>query len=437
MNIQLLLSGAQSQGASSVTKQTLYSTLESSQGAFRQALSQAANAPSNASQTHQTSDPAAITAQPLQALGFEFSEQSLASLLSGESYAGEGLTPLDEIAARMDLVALFAEIPAADAQLEKTPTLETLIQQLNLGEDQVAELLGALGIRHQADQASGLTESLASLSEEHADQLISALSILLAAPQNSVALQTSAAPTQLMNSQSAFNQGPPPLLHATPAGSPNQTTAPVNGQEFLTQLGALAPATQADSQAMLSVLEDRDPSLRASPIATALSGHTALGNTSSIAAPGVPTAQASIGTSVNSPAWPAQLGQQLVQFAQRGGEQQVKMQLHPAELGPLSITLKVSEQGTQAHFLASHMQVRQVIEQAIPQLREALAEQGISLGETSVGEQHSSNEQAFAQNGNSATSNGSGGVSEADSDSVTPAAENHSITLDGRVDLYA
>ena len=48
------------------------------------------------------------------------------------------------------------------------------------------------------------------------------------------------------------------------------------------------------------------------------------------------------------------------------------------------------------------MQVRQVVEQAIPQLREALAEQGISLGETSVGEQHNSNEQAFAEKGNNA-----------------------------------
>ncbi|WP_410594391.1 flagellar hook-length control protein FliK, partial [Bacillus sp. SIMBA_074] len=63
----------------------------------------------------------------------------------------------------------------------------------------------------------------------------------------------------------------------------------------------------------------------------------------------------------------------------------------------MSISLKMTEHGAQAHFLSAHAQVRQVIEQAIPQLREALAEQGISLGDTSVGEQNTSNEQAFAQ----------------------------------------
>ncbi|MFB8828983.1 flagellar hook-length control protein FliK [Azotobacter sp. CWF10] len=53
---------------------------------------------------------------------------------------------------------------------------------------------------------------------------------------------------------------------------------------------------------------------------------------------------------------------------------------------PLSISLKLGEAGAQAQFLSAHPQVRAAVEQAIPQLREALAEQGISLGETSVGE---------------------------------------------------
>ncbi|MBP5980950.1 MAG: flagellar hook-length control protein FliK [Halomonas sp.] len=435
MNIQLLLSGTQSQGASSVTKQTLSSTLESSQGVFRQALSQAANAPSRSAQAHSTSSDPTATAR--QSLGFEFSEQPLSSLLSGDGYAvtDEALTTLDEIAARMDLVALFTDIPAADTSLEDSPALETLIEQLYMSEDQVAGLLNALGIRYQAEQASGLTESLASLTEDQTGQLINALSALLASPQNSGTLQT---PAPLINSQSVFPQNLPNPLHATPTALPNQAAPSVNSPEILARLGTLALSTQAESQATLSTLEDRDSSLRAGQIATALSGHTALGNPPA-SAPGASMVHASMNTPVNSPAWPAQLGQQLVQFAQRGGEQQVKMQLHPAELGPLSITLKVSEQGTQAHFLSSHMQVRQVIEQAIPQLREALAEQGISLGETSVGEQHSSNEQAFAQNGSPAGSNTNNGdsVSGTDSGAVTPAIENHSITLDGRVDLYA
>ncbi|MCL7929285.1 flagellar hook-length control protein FliK [Halomonas llamarensis] len=150
-------------------------------------------------------------------------------------------------------------------------------------------------------------------------------------------------------------------------------------------------------------------------------------------------AQGSIATPVSSPAWSQQLGQQLVQFAQRGGEQHVKLQLHPAELGPLSISLKVGEQGTQALFLSAQAQVRQVIEQAIPQLREALAEQGISLGETSVGEQRQQNgESELAEGGsNTAGQSGStlegGGEDTSEPTSLPPRA----VAIDGRVDLYA
>jgi flagellar hook-length control protein FliK len=114
------------------------------------------------------------------------------------------------------------------------------------------------------------------------------------------------------------------------------------------------------------------------------------------------------------------------------------MKLHPAELGPLSISLKMTENGAQAQFLSAHAQVRQVIEQAIPQLREALAEQGISLSDTSVGEQGLSNQQeAFAQQNTGAGSNGESGATGADSDTVATPSEVSSIALDGRVDLYA
>ena len=114
------------------------------------------------------------------------------------------------------------------------------------------------------------------------------------------------------------------------------------------------------------------------------------------------------------------------------------MQLNPAELGPLSISLKFGEQGAQAHFLSAHAQVRQVLEQAIPQLREALAEQGISLGETSVGEQRDPNAQGFAQSGGGrGTGIGSDSGDEGEGEKLSLSAESSPLIIDGRVDLYA
>lgn len=175
----------------------------------------------------------------------------------------------------------------------------------------------------------------------------------------------------------------------------------------------------------------------AAPMAQAQPGGTAAGQAGPAAhQPALPS-QASLAAPVQSPAWPGQLGQQLVQFARQGGEQQIEMRLNPAELGPLSVTLKVTEQGAQAQFLSSHAQVRQVLEQAIPQLREALAEQGISLGETSVGEQRHQDAQAFAnRNGR-----GQGGTDMGDETTALPGdampGTSSTLALDGRVNLYA
>ena len=138
-----------------------------------------------------------------------------------------------------------------------------------------------------------------------------------------------------------------------------------------------------------------------------------------------------------SAAWPGQLGQQLVMMGQRGGEQRVELHLNPAELGPLTISLKLSEQGAQAQFLSAHAPVRQAVEQAIPQLLEALAEQGISLGETSVGEQrHQGQDERQALAGGPATGSNASGSEELDPNAGAMAASAVPLA-EGRVDLYA
>lgn len=143
---------------------------------------------------------------------------------------------------------------------------------------------------------------------------------------------------------------------------------------------------------------------------------------------------------VASQQWQQQLGQQLLGMTQRG-EQQMELKLHPAELGPLSVSLKVAEHGAQAQFLSAHSQVRSALEQAIPQLREALAQQGITLGDTSVGQQQSGQSQEQALAGRQPQPlGGMGDADEAGLDvgsALTSRAPLENTALDGRVDLYA
>lgn len=100
-----------------------------------------------------------------------------------------------------------------------------------------------------------------------------------------------------------------------------------------------------------------------------------------------PSPPAILTAQVATQEWNKGFGQQVVNMHLRG-DQTMELNLHPQDLGPISITLKVSD-AAQAHaqFFSHNAQVRSAIEQALPQLKEAMAEQGISLGQTSVGDQ--------------------------------------------------
>lgn len=96
-----------------------------------------------------------------------------------------------------------------------------------------------------------------------------------------------------------------------------------------------------------------------------------------------PTPQ--LNAQLGSPEWHQALGQQVLMFY-RNGQQSAELRLHPQELvGALQITLKLDDQQAHLHITSANGQVRAAVEAAMPQLRHALAESGISLGQSSVG----------------------------------------------------
>ena len=70
--------------------------------------------------------------------------------------------------------------------------------------------------------------------------------------------------------------------------------------------------------------------------------------------------------------------------SQSGGE--VKLNLHPAELGRMSISVSTEGSETKVIFVVENTQARQSIETALPRLREMLDEAGLSLTESDVSE---------------------------------------------------
>lgn len=99
-----------------------------------------------------------------------------------------------------------------------------------------------------------------------------------------------------------------------------------------------------------------------------------------VTAPPTPQLNAQLG----SPEWQQALSQQVLMF-HRNGQQSAELRLHPQELGALQITLQLDDKQAQLHIASAHGQVRAAVEAAMPQLRHALAESGINLGQSSVG----------------------------------------------------
>lgn len=85
-------------------------------------------------------------------------------------------------------------------------------------------------------------------------------------------------------------------------------------------------------------------------------------------------------------AWPKQLGDRVVWMTQQG-QQTAEIHLNPAQLGPLQITLNLSQENATAVFVSQHAEVRQALQDALPQLREMLASSGINLGQANVSDQ--------------------------------------------------
>ena len=76
--------------------------------------------------------------------------------------------------------------------------------------------------------------------------------------------------------------------------------------------------------------------------------------------------------------------------SQGGGE--VKINLHPAELGRMSITVVTEGADTRVAFVVETPQARQAVENALPRLRDMMDDAGLSLADSDVSEhRHSEN----------------------------------------------
>lgn len=87
---------------------------------------------------------------------------------------------------------------------------------------------------------------------------------------------------------------------------------------------------------------------------------------------------------VGQPKWGGEFAQKVVWLSSQQ-HQVAEIRLNPAHLGPVEVTLSITQDQATAQFSSPHLAVREAIEQALPRLREMMAENGITLGNVMVG----------------------------------------------------
>lgn len=201
-----------------------------------------------------------------------------------------------------------------------------------------------------------------------------------------------------------------PIAQALAAQSPEPAAAPGTGS------GESANLAGASTTAFASALAARQ---------------SAAGNDA--AAP----AATRIDTPLHDPAWNHGFADRVVWLA-RNDQQSAQISITPPQLGPIQITLNLNGDQASAVFASPHAEVRQAIQDALPQLRDMLSSAGINLGQANVGSQLAQQGREFA--GQLAGGNPSGrenAILPADDQATAPAAGLPLHRGRGMVDLFA
>ena len=266
---------------------------------------------------------------------------------------------------------------AADASATDDTSASASASASATGPPDAASLLASLGLIHRANPALAQTEASAARGHDGLDRQ---------------ALEFGVDTTQGLTGTAADATGAAGVLAADLKATDSAAERGSAGKAFA---GLLAAAQGADaatgSTAALAVAEQRlAPQAEARPADASALG-ALLGIGVALAAPAAGgsashPAEARLGTTPGQAGFAEQLGAQLSTFV-REGVQHARLQLHPLELGP--VTVQIQLDGGKAHlsFAAEHALTRQALEQALPALASSLREAGLTLSGGGVFEQ--------------------------------------------------
>jgi flagellar hook-length control protein FliK len=301
-------------------------------------------------------------------------------------------------------VAASASDPLAQAQAQATlPGATALATDAKAVPDTDAAAADAAKPGATAAAAAAATDSQADAAPTAALQDVVRAAVAAQA-MNVGTAKPGAAPASPAGATAAGRAGPRAAVSATTAEQLAGAAQPKAGEDAPGAAAAVAavsaPVNASGAEADAS--SSGTPTTPATPTtpfalqhASATAASAARAEEAAAARPSVHTVEPEVG----SDKWGPALGQQLARMS-ISGHHTAELNLNPAGLGPLKVTLSLGDSQAQAMFVSAHESVRKAVEAALPQLRTSLSEQGITLGQASVGadtRQASGQDAAFAQ----------------------------------------
>ena len=141
-----------------------------------------------------------------------------------------------------------------------------------------------------------------------------------------------------------------------------------------------------------------------------------------------------LATPVRDPGWNQALGERVV-WLSRQGAQEAQIQLTPRHLGPIEVRIMMNDDQANIVFTSQNPVTREALENAMPRLREMMADSGLNLVQSEVSQGSPEQHRQAAGDGQ-----GSGHGASLEEEGIIPEQEMNLLSSElpqGILDLYA
>lgn len=294
---------------------------------------------------------------------------------------------------------IFADIKAVDTSTPVTP-----VDATNLPTDMLAALIPqGMNIASKTNASGDASDLLEQPSKAATTPEMTALPTQVTAGTSALSKPTTPATEQISLDTPATNGAGKALPGAArePQIEAKKDTAAFAG------MMATMNSNMADK---LSNTDEKAAALATAPQSNAAALASVQASATSLSPAIVMPTVVTINTPVTHDKWGDEFNQKITWLA-NAKEQSAELHLNPPQLGPMDVVLKVNGDQATALFTSPHAAVRDAIEQAMPKLREMLADSGIMLGNATVSD-HSRNQQNDSGNKSSGSRSGIGSIAD-------------------------